>query len=102
MLPEDNAPQIKHRFVGLHGQGCSGKIIVINKVSTLVKSKGFLRLDCAQTILDASSFENYHTAHTLSGYPAIEDEDGNDSEEKPDCQRPELLLNTIISIFFVK
>lgn len=99
-LLDDKSPQTKHRYICLHGQGGAGKSVVMSKVSTLVRSKGLLGLDCAQTNLVANSFENCLTAHTLLGYPVLEDGDGNDSEEKPDCrpsiERMELLSNAVL------
>jgi hypothetical protein len=72
----------------------------MNKVSTLVQSKGLLGLDCAQTNLASLSFEGGVTAHTLFGYPVIEDGDDNDNGEKVDCrpspERLEVLLNAVL------
>jgi hypothetical protein len=97
---EDKTPQTKHRYICLHGQGGSGKSVVMSKVSMLVKTKGLLGLDCAQTNLAANTFENCLTAHNLLGYPVIEEGDSYDSEEKPDCrpgkERLELLLNAVL------
>jgi hypothetical protein len=96
----DKSPQNKHRFICLHGQGGSGKSVMMNKVSTLVRSKGLLGLDCAQTNKASLSFERAVTAHTLTGYPVIEDGDDNDNGEKADCkpspERLEVLLNAVL------
>jgi hypothetical protein len=96
----DKNPQTKHRFICLHGQGGSGKSVMMNKVSTLVRSKGLLGLDCAQTNLASLNFEGGVTAHTLTGYPVIEDGDDNDNGEKVDCrpspERLEVLLNAVL------
>jgi hypothetical protein len=96
----DRSPQTRHRFICLHGQGGSGKSVIMNKVSTLVRSKGLLGLDCAQTNLASLNFEGGVTAHTLTGYPVIEDGDDNDYGEKVDCrpspERLEVLLNAVL------
>jgi hypothetical protein len=96
----DKSEQSGHRFICLHGQGGSGKSLMMNKVTNLASSKGLISLDCASTNLAALSFENCSTGHTLFGYPVEEDSNESDNVDKLDCrvssERLELLNSAAI------
>jgi hypothetical protein len=96
----DRSEQSKHRSICLHGQGGSGKSLMMNKATYLAASKGFISLNCASTNLAALGFEDCSTGHTLFGYPVDEDSIDSDIVDKLDCQvsseRLELLNSAVL------
>ena len=92
-----------HRFLCLHGQGGTGKSVMLKKVDAYVRAQNEIVAMCAATNLAALAFKHCTTAHSLLGYPVIEDYDINDAMTqvpcKPSKERLELLLATRVIIW---
>lgn len=100
----DDSIQTNHRFICLHGQGGTGKSVMMNKAMLYSKSLKKIALACASTNLAANAIQNNegYTVHTLFGYPVLEDQDVNDAENKEECQPSQQrleLLNAADVIF---
>lgn len=81
----DDANPTGMRLLCLHGQGGTGKSVMLQKIAALTKSEGKLVSICASTNLAALAFKNGTTAHQLFNYPVIEDQDVNDGGSQIDC-----------------
>ena len=99
----NNDDHIGPQFLCLHGQAGTGKSIMMRKISALARSKGKLISMCASTNLAALCFPNCTTAHSLFGYPVLENPDVNDAVDKIECnpsnERRELLAETNVIIW---
>ena len=85
-MVDDDSHQSSIRFLCLHGQGGTGKSIMIQKSMSYLESRGKIGLACATTNLAALQHRNCYTAHSLFEYPVIEDYDDNCAIERNECQ----------------
>jgi hypothetical protein len=81
---DDNDRQ-EHTLICLHGQGGTGKSIIMKKASAYARSLNKIVCTCAATNIAAIQHENCMTAHSLFGYPVIDDYEVNDATIKTAC-----------------
>lgn len=67
-----------HQFHFISGPGGTGKSALFSKLHAACRAEGILISICAATTLAALLFNGATTAHSLFGYPVIEDEDIDD------------------------
>ena len=68
----------RHQFHFISGAGGTGKSALFNKLQAACRAKGMLIAICAATTLAALLYEGGTTAHSLFGYPVVEEEDIDD------------------------
>lgn len=74
------------QFCCIHGAGGTGKTVLAAKIAAKVRSDGKLVAICAATTLAATNYPGAHTAHSLFGYPVVEDDDDLDGDNVIECQ----------------